>query len=140
MRVVALLDVLVGELNLADFVGPAFTCDGANLELVPLNRDDIEIVQINRVPGVGDDRAYVAGEKILVLSTPENERATAAGADNEIGDIAMHQSDAVSSDDLLQRRADGCDQARFVINRRSGTILRSGSVVEGSDQMSEDFS
>ena len=65
----------------------AFAGQRADLEFVALDRDEVEVVQVNRVAGVGDDRAHVAGEKIFVLADSEDERAAAPRADDEIGNI-----------------------------------------------------
>ena len=52
VRVIAFLDVAVGELNFADLVIAGFARDRADLEFVALDCDDIEVVQINRVARV----------------------------------------------------------------------------------------
>ena len=88
VRVIALLDVLGGELDFADRVVAALAGERADLEFVALDRDEIEVVQVNRVARVGDDRAHIAGEKIFVLADAEDERAAAPRADDEIGNIA----------------------------------------------------
>ena len=62
---------------------------------------------------MGDDRAHIAGQKILVLANTEHERTATARADDEIGDIAMNQSDAVGADDLLKGGPHGVNEARF---------------------------
>ncbi len=124
MRVIALLDVFVAELDFADLVSPAFAGDRADLEFVALDRDDIEVVQINRVARVGDDRADVAGEEILVLANSEHERTAAARADDEIRNVLMDERDAISADDLLQRRAHCRNETAFVVERRSVAVLR----------------
>ena len=110
MRVVALLDVFVGELDLADLVMAAFAGERADLEFLPLDRDDIEVVQVNRVARVGDDRADVAGEEVFLFADAEHERAAASRADDEIRDVLVHERDAVGADDLLQRGTDGDDE------------------------------
>ncbi len=119
MRVIALPDVFVGELDFADFVGPAFAGDRADLEFVALDRDDIEVVQVNRVARVSDDRADVAGEKIFVFANTEDERAAAARADDEVRNVLMDERDAISADDLLQRRAHCRNETAFIVNGRS---------------------
>ena len=74
------------------------------------DRDDIEIVKVNCVAGVSDDRAHVAGEKIFILADAEHERAAAPRADDEIWDVGMNQRDAVGADDLLERSTRGVDR------------------------------
>ena len=101
VRVIALLDVFVGELDLADLVGPAFAGDRADLEFVALDRDDIEVVQVNRLARVSDDRADVAGEEIFVFANSEDERTATARADDEVRDVLMDERDAIRADDLL---------------------------------------
>ena len=82
---------------------PASADEAADLELVPRDRGDVEVLQINRLPRIGDDGAHVAGKKILPLPHAEHERRTAPRTDNRIRHIAMHEDDAVGAHDHLQR-------------------------------------
>ena len=100
VRVIAFLDVGVGEFDLAHFVTARFARERADLEFVALDRGDVEVVQVNRVAGVGDDGADVAGEEVFVFAHAEHERAAAARADDEVRDVAMNERDAVGADDL----------------------------------------
>ena len=137
VRIVALLDVLGGELDLADRAVAALAGQRADLEFVALDRDEVEVVQINRVAGVGDDRADVAREKIFILPDAEHERAAAPRADDEIGNIRVDQRDAVGADDLLQRRAQRFDEQGLVppwIDHADR-----GVVVNFADQMRQHF-
>ena len=119
------------------FVIAALARERADLEFVALDRDEIEIVQVNGVARVGDDRAHVAGKKIFILPHAENERTAAPRADDEIGNIRVNERDAVSADDLLQRGAERFHQQRFV-PARIGHADR-GVVVNFPDQMREHF-
>ena len=110
VRVVAFLDICVAEFDFAQLIIAGLACDGADLEFVALDRDDVEVVQINGVAGVGDDGADVAGEEVFLLADPEDERAAAPGADDEVRNVAMNERDAVGADDLAQSRANGVDQ------------------------------
>src|SRR4029077_13568536 len=101
--VIALLDVLGGKLDLADCPIAALAGQRTDLEFVALDRDEVEVAQINRITGVGDDRAHIARQKIFVLPDAEDERTTAPRPDNEIGNIRVDQCDAVGADYLLQR-------------------------------------
>src|SRR6266404_9110380 len=105
MRVIALLDLLSGEFDFADLMIAGLAGERADLEFVPLDGDDIKIVQINGVPGVSHDRADIAGEKILILADTEHERAATTRADDEIGNVRVNERDPVCADDLLQRRS-----------------------------------
>ena len=138
MRVVAFLDVLVGELDFADFVVSAFARHRADLEPVSLHRDDIEVVQVNGVARVGDDRAHIAREEILLLAHAEDERTAAPRADDEIRDVAMDERDAVSADHLLQRRPHGRHQATLRIDRRRAAIA-AGGIKKLANQMRQHF-
>ena len=100
VRVIALLDVGVGEFDFAQLIVARFAGDRTDLELIALDGDDVEIVQVNGVARVGDDRAHVAGQKIFVLADAEDEWAAATSADDEIWDIAMDECDSVGADDL----------------------------------------
>ena len=137
VRVIALLDVLGGELDLADRAVAALAGERADLEFVALDRDEIEIIQVNGVAGVGDDRAHVTGEKIFVLPDAEHERAAAPRADDEIGNVGVDQRDAVGADDLLQRSAQRFHEQRFMPARIGHA--RRGVVVNFADQMGEHF-
>src|ERR1044071_5601103 len=110
MRVIALLNVGVRELDSTELVIAALAGDRADFEFVALHRDDVEIVQIDCVPGVSDDRADVAREKILLFANAEDERAAAARTDDEVGNVAVDKRDSVGADDLAQRGANGIDE------------------------------
>ena len=84
MRVIALLDVLGAELDFADLVLAGFAIERADVEIVAVDRDEIEVIQVNNVARVSDNRAHVAGEKIFVFADAENERAAAPRADDKI--------------------------------------------------------
>ncbi len=137
VRVIALLDVLGGELDFADRAIAAFAGQRTDLEFVALDRDEVEVVQVNRVAGVGDDRAHIARQKIFVLPDSEDERAATPRADDEIGNIRMDQRDAVGADDLLQRRAQCFHEQGLVpprIDHADGRV-----VVNFPDQMGQHF-
>src|SRR5207237_7087441 len=89
----------------ADLITAGFASDRADLEGVPRDGDDIKIVQVNGIPGVGDDCADVTSEKILVFADTENERRTATGSNQEIFNVGVNEGDAVGADHLFQRRA-----------------------------------
>src|SRR5438874_12158473 len=84
MRVIALLNISVGKFDFAELVITALARDGADLEFVALDCHDIEVVEVNRIAGIGDDRADVACEKIFILPDAEDERTAAPGADDKI--------------------------------------------------------
>ena len=137
MWVIALLDVLGGELDLADCPITALAGQRTDLEFVALDRDEVEVAQINRITGVGDDRADIARQKILILPDAEDERTTAPRADNEIRNIRVDQRDAVGADYLLQRRAQCFHEQRLVaprIDHANGRV-----VVNFPDQVSQHF-
>ena len=50
------------------------------------------------------------------------------------GNIGVNQRDAVSADDLLQRRADGVDEPRFLSESLPSECWRNGVVVKFTDQ------
>ena len=75
MREVALLDVLIGELDFAQrVITGAVTRNRADLEPIRRHRDDVEVVQVNCVARVGDDGADVAREEVFVFANSEHER------------------------------------------------------------------
>src|SRR2546430_2103254 len=115
VRVIAFLNVLGGELDLANRVLADRAVDRADLKVFPVERNKIEIVQVNNIPGVSDDRTHVAGQKIFLLTDAENERTATPRSDNKIGNVCMDDRDAVGANDLLQRGARGIDQSRLGI-------------------------
>ena len=135
MREIALLDVLGGELDFADRAVATFAGQRTDLEFIALDRDEVEIVQVNRVAGVGDDRAHIAGQKIFVLADSEDEWAATPRADDEIGNIRMDQRDAVCADGLLQSRAQCFHQQGLVPPRIDHADRR--VVVDFPDQMGQ---
>jgi hypothetical protein len=122
VRIIALFDVGVGELDLAQLIISRLARDRTDFEFVAIDRDDVEVVQIYRVPRVGDDGADVAGQEILILAYAEDERAAAAGSDDEVRNIAMDQSNPVRADDLAQGGADGIDQTALLVRQRGLAI------------------
>src|SRR5947207_1449051 len=115
MRVVAFLYFLSRKFNFTYFAVTTFPGERADLKLVALDCNDIEIVQIDSISGVSHDRADVAGEEVFILSDTENERTAATRTNNKIWNVSMDEGNTVRSDDLFQRRADGVDQPRFGI-------------------------
>src|SRR5688572_1146045 len=115
MGVIAFLDVRVGELDFADLVIAALTGNRADLEFVALDGHDVEVVQVNRIAGVGDNGTDVAGQKILVLAHAKNQWAAAPCSDDEVGNIPVHESDSVRADNLTQGDANGIDKAAFLV-------------------------
>ena len=118
VRVIALFNVRIGELDFAELVIAALAGDRADLEFVALDGDDVEVVEVNRIARVGDDGADVAGQKIFLFADAEDERTSAASPDDEIWNVAMNQRDAVCSDDLAQGRAHRIDQPAFLVRQR----------------------
>src|SRR5437899_4212049 len=101
MGEIAFADVFRTKLDLADLIIPDLAGDRTDLERVAGNRNDIEIVKINGIASVRDDRADIAGEKIFIFANAEHERRAATGTNHEILDVGMNQSDAVSADHLF---------------------------------------
>src|SRR5437763_12343767 len=116
MGKVPLAHVFRPKLHLADLVIAGLARDRADFEFIARDRDDIEIVKINGVASVSDDRAYVAGEKILILTDAEHEGRTAARTNHELFDVGVNERDAVRADHLLEGGASGVDQARLGID------------------------
>ncbi len=86
--------------------------------------DDLGVVEVNDLTGVGDDGADVAGQEMLALADAEDERAAAAGADDDAGEIFVNDGDAVGADDLAQGFTDGLNEGglgflRFLVECRA---------------------
>src|SRR6266550_8629228 len=115
MGKIPLADVFRPKLDLADLIIAGLARDGADLEFIARDRDNIEIVKVNCVASVSHDRAYVAGEKILILTDAEHEGRTAARTNHELFDVGVNEHDAVGADYLLKRSTRGVDQASLGI-------------------------
>src|SRR5438034_11404205 len=103
MGKIPLADVFCPKLNLADLIIAGLARDRTDFEFIARDRDDIEIVKINSVASVSDDRAYVAGEKILILTNPEDQRRTAPRTNQELFDVGMNERDAIGTNYLFKR-------------------------------------
>ena len=66
-----------------------FSGQRADLEFVSLYRDNIEVIQVNGVARVSDNRAHITCQKILFLANAEDERAAATSADHEVRHVRM---------------------------------------------------
>src|SRR4029077_15944068 len=115
MGKITLTDVFCAKLDLADLIIAGLARSRTELEFVARDRDNIEIVKINCVAGMSDDRAHVAGEKILILAHAEHQRRTATRTNHELFDVGMNERDPVGADYLLQRGTRGIDQASLRI-------------------------
>ena len=91
----------------------AVACERADLELVSPDRDDIEVVQINGIAGVGDDRAHVAGQEIFVLADAEHERASASRADMKSGMSAWTRAMPYVPITCCSAARTACNQSRL---------------------------
>src|SRR5207237_10466486 len=100
------------KLALANLILAGLARDRADLEFIARDRDNIEIVKVNCVASVSDDRAYVAGKKILILTDAEHEGRTAARTNHELFDVGVNERDAVGADHLLEVSALGVDEGR----------------------------
>src|SRR5438034_11311164 len=110
-----LSEVFCATLDLANLIIAGLARDRADLEFIARDRDNIEIVKVNCVASVSDDRAYVAGKKILILTDAEHEGRTAARTNHELFDVGVNERDAVGADHLFKRGTRGIDQASFGI-------------------------
>src|SRR5438445_1558281 len=116
MGKISLADVFCAKLDLADLIIAGLARDRADLEFIARDRDNIEIVKINCVAGVSDNRAHVAGEKILILTDAEHERRTATRTNHELFDVGVNERDAVGAEYLLKGSNRGVDQASLRIS------------------------
>src|SRR5438067_10869434 len=115
MGKVPLAHVFRAKLHLAELVIAGLASDRADFEFIARDRNDIEIIKINGVAGVSDDRAHVAGEKILILTDAEHEGRTAPRTNHEFFDVGMNERDAVGADHLFKRSTRGVNQASLRI-------------------------
>src|SRR5438067_6435658 len=103
MGKVPLAHVFRPKLHLADLVIAGLARDRTDFEFIARDRDDIEIVEINSVASVSDDCAYVAGEKILILTDAEDQRRTTPRTNHELFDVGMNERDAIGTNYLFKR-------------------------------------
>src|ERR1041385_272376 len=82
----------------------------ADLEFIRPCCDHIEVIQVNRVARVSDDRAYVAGQEIFAAADAKHKRTSTSCADHEIRHVSVNQSDAIRADHLPERRANSFKQ------------------------------
>ena len=133
MWIIAFLDIFGGEFDFADLKASAVSPTSELISnLSRPDRDDIEIIQVNGVAGVGDNRADIAGQEIFFFANTEHEGAAAARSDDEIGDIRMHESDAVGPDNLLQGGPRRVNETRF-------GVVAVELVVNVADEMGQDL-
>ena len=130
VRELASVHILRTEFDSADLITAGFASDRADLEGVPRDGDNIKIVQVNGVAGVGHDCTDVTGEKILVFANAENERRATTGSDQEIFDVGVNERDAVGADHLFQGRA-GC------VHQPCFGILAVQLLINAANQMRE---
>src|SRR5256885_134502 len=116
MGELALAHFFRAELDFADLVITDLARERADLECVARDGDNIEVVKVNGVAGVGDNRAHVAGEKIFIAPNAEYERAAPPGADNEVFDVGMDERNSIGANDLLERGAGGVHKTRLRIS------------------------
>ena len=55
------------------------------------DRDDLVLAELERVPGVADERRDVAAEEVLAVAQAHDERAVAAGAHDDAGAVGVHR-------------------------------------------------
>ena len=110
VRIVTLIDGIGGIFDLTNLVVGAVAGDGRDLESFGLQGDDLVVVEINHVPCVSHNGAHITGEKVFIFSNAQNERASAAGADDDAWDVGMNDRDTVGADDLTEGLANGLDE------------------------------
>src|SRR5438132_13319545 len=108
--IVPLTNVFGCELDFADGMLGDVSGKRTDLELVRPRSHQIEVVQINCVPCVSDNRADVTGQKIFAVADAKHQRTSAARADHEIRHIRMNQRDAICAYDLPKRRSNSLKQ------------------------------
>ncbi len=137
MRIIALLDVLGGEFHFADRVFGAVSGERNDFKFVGTGCDNIEVVEINRVAGVGDNGAHITGEKILSVADAEHQRASPSRANDEVGNVGVNQRNAIGPDYLPKRRPHGRQEPRFSFRHFCGAGARVG--VKFADEVRQHF-
>ena len=60
------------------------------VDAVAAQLDDLVLAELDRVAGVRDERGDVGGEEVLALAAADDQRAVAARADDDVGDVGVH--------------------------------------------------
>ena len=79
--------------------------DVGDAHAVAAKLDELVLVDRPRGPGVGDERGHVAGEEVLAVAEPDDERQVAPGADDEVGLVAVRDDENVRAVEVGADRA-----------------------------------
>src|SRR5262249_22943117 len=109
--IITLANIFGCELDFADRMLGDVPSKRTDFKFIRSGRDNIEVIQVNRVARVSDNRAHITGQKIFAVAYTEHERTSTTCADYEIRHISVNQSDAVRADHLPKRRANSIKKA-----------------------------
>lgn len=79
---------------------------GVGAEVVGLEGGHLAVVEGDDLAGVGDQRGDVRGDEHLLLADAQDHRGAVAGDDDAVGEVGVHDGDAVRALDLLDGLAD----------------------------------
>ena len=108
---------------------------GLQGEVLVGQRDDVAVVQVDDLAGVGDDGGNVAGEEVLAVADADHERRAAAGAEEVAGQVSVQEGDAVGAVDLARGGEDGLDEPFG----RGAAVSGERLVEVIADEVGEDF-
>lgn len=75
-------------------------------EVVGLDGGHLAVAEGDDLAGVGDQRGDVRGDEHLLLADAEHHGGAVAGDDDAVGEVGVHDGDAVGAVDDLERLAD----------------------------------
>ncbi len=113
MCVLAAHRVFLAEFQFADLHVCRVRAEVDDLEFVFCDGHHVVVVQINDLFRVRDDGIGVARQKIFALADPNDQRRTAARADNFIRFIRADHGQPVGADDFAERGANGLRKPVF---------------------------
>ncbi|MFM1941608.1 MAG: hypothetical protein RI897_590 [Verrucomicrobiota bacterium] len=96
----SLLGFLGLEIELADAVSGCSGVSALDLEPVGMDCDDVMIVEIDHLLGVGDNCGCIAGEEIFPLADTDDEGGASSGSDDDVGMVVAEDGDAVGAHDI----------------------------------------
>ncbi len=109
MGIVAALGRLGGPIDGADRAAGRFAV-GGDRDVAGRKDGDVTVLEVDDLAGMGEDGGDVAGEEILVLAQPDDERGAPAGAEEVAGQAAMDHGDGVGAPGLARGGQHGVGQ------------------------------
>lgn len=114
VRIISLFGGGGVPVDLGDFAFDRHVFDVAQVDLFRSQQRDVAVVEVDHLPGVGQQRGDVAGDEVLVFADADDDRTSFAG-DHDL--IRIEQRDdrkSVGPGELLKRRCGRGEQVPLV--------------------------